>query len=90
GVRFPPDACGLKWYTTAKRAWTCSDIPTPPQHGHRIANLARPLAEFFRGEREPIATAEDARISLRMVLACYVSVREGRRVHIDDPRIDSV
>jgi len=27
---------------------------------------------------------------LRMTLACYVSTREGRRVALDDPQIDTV
>jgi hypothetical protein len=38
-----------------------------------IQGLAKPIAEFIRGERGPIATAEEGRISLRMVLASYVS-----------------
>jgi len=86
----PADACGLKWYTVAAGDWTCSDIPSPANHGERIAGLAGPLAEFLRGERPPIATAEEGRTALRMTLACYVSVREGRRVYLDDPVIAQV
>jgi len=86
----PADACGLKWYTVANGDWTCSDIPSPTHHGERIAGLAGPLAEFLRGERPPIATAEEGRTALRMTLACYISVREGRRVRLDDPAIDLV
>ena len=36
------------------------------------------------------ATAEEGRTALRMVLATYVSSREGRRVHLDDPAIADV
>ncbi len=86
----PPDACGLKWYTVGAGAWTCSDIPTPANHGERIAGLAGPLAEFLRGERPPIATAEEGHAALRMTLACYVSVHEGRRVLLNDPAIAQV
>ncbi len=86
----PAGACGLKWYTVESGEWTCSDIPSPPNHGERIAGLAGPLAEFLRGERPPIATAEEGRTALRMTLACYVSVREGRRVRLDDPAIAAV
>ncbi len=86
----PADTCGLKWYTVAHGDWTCSDIPSPANHGERIAGLAGPLAEFLRGERPPIATAEEGRAALRMTLACYVSVREGRRVRLDDPAIAQV
>jgi predicted dehydrogenase len=81
---------GLKWWTTENRAWSDSGIPSPPGHGTRIHALAEPLAQWFRGERAPIATAEEGRTSLRMTLACYVSAREGRRVRLDDPAIGKV
>jgi predicted dehydrogenase len=83
-------ACGLKWFLADRGEWVCSEIPSPTSQGVRISALAGPLAEFLRGERPPLATAEDARTSLRMVLACYVSTREGRRVRFDDPAIDQV
>jgi predicted dehydrogenase len=86
----PEGAPGLKWYLAAEGSWTHSDIPSPTSHGARIAGLARPLAEFLQGKREPIATAEEGRDSLRMTLACYVSAREGRRVRIDDRDVASV
>jgi predicted dehydrogenase len=86
----PADACGLKWYSTATGQWTCSEIASPSNHGARIAGLAGPLAEFLQGRRSPIATAEEGRMSLRMVLACYVSTREGRRVGIDDENIAKI
>ncbi|MCX7048897.1 MAG: Gfo/Idh/MocA family oxidoreductase [Candidatus Sumerlaeota bacterium] len=86
----PPDACGLKWYTTESSQWTYSDIPSPAAHGQRIAGLAAPLAEFLHGKRAPIATAEEGRAVLRMTLACYVSVREGRRARIDEESVERV
>ena len=55
-----------------------------------IAGLAGPLADFFHGRRPPIATAAEGRTALRMVLACYVSSREGRRVRLDDPAVGQV
>lgn len=48
------------------------------------------LGEFLRGERGPICSVYEGRDSLRMVLACYVSTREGRRVRIDDPAVYNV
>jgi predicted dehydrogenase len=86
----PPDAPGLKWYTREKQDWTTSEIASPPNHGHRIAGLAEPLADFFHGRRPPIATVEDGRTALRMVLACYISSQEGRRVSLNDPAIAQV
>jgi predicted dehydrogenase len=86
----PPATPGLKWYTQEKQDWTASDIASPPNHSHRIAGLAEPLADFFHGRRAPIATAEEGRTALRMVLACYVSSREGRRVFLTDPAIAQV
>lgn len=90
GAPRPEGAIGLKWYEVETGAWTYSDIPSPPNQGHRIAGLAEPLAAFLRGDRPPLATAEEGRTALRMVLACYISSREGKRVRIDDPGIDSV
>ncbi len=86
----PQNAVGLKWYLSADKQWTPSEIASPPNHGHRIAGLAGPIAEFLRGKRPPIATAEEGRMALRMTLACYVSTREGRRVRIDDPSVQNV
>lgn len=83
----PADACGLKWFTHESGEWTYSDIETPPNHGHRIGSLAKPLSEFFHGTRAPIATAEEGRTVLRMVLSSYLSSMEGRRVGMDESSI---
>jgi predicted dehydrogenase len=83
----PADAPGLKWYLHKDARWTDSGIASPAGHGERIAALAGPLAEFLAGRTPPIATAAEGRDVLRMVLATYVSSREGRRVAIDDPKI---
>lgn len=83
-------APALKWYSAESKQWTMSDLPTPAGHSERIAHLAGPLADFLNGRRGPIATAEEGRTALRMTLACYVSTREGRRVALDDPQIDTV
>jgi len=84
----PEGAVGQKWF--ADGAWTASEIPSPLNHGARIAGLAAPLAEFFQGKCPPIATAEDGRDTLRMTLACYVSTIEGRRTRLTDESIRQV
>ncbi len=85
-----PGAPGLRWYSAEEGRWIDSGIETPETHFARIRALAEPLAAFLRGERGPIATAEEGRTALRMVLATYVSAREGRRVRLDDAAIESV
>ena len=79
----PPDAPGLKWFLKGDKSWTNSAIATPDNHRRRIEALAPELLKFLRGERGPIATAEEARTALAMTLACYESAATGRRVQID-------
>lgn len=78
----PKGGIGLKWYRHGDAQWTESDIPSPAKHGERISALAKPLVEFVRGERPPIATAEEGRDVLRMTLACYESADKGKRVEV--------
>ena len=79
----PPDAPGLKWLLKGDKGWTNSAIATPDNHRRRIEVLAPELLKFLRGERGPIATAEEGRTALAMTLACYESAATGRRVQID-------
>lgn len=81
GVR-PPGAPQLKWYLTGKNEWTLSDLPEIKGQGERIAGLAGPLAEFLHGKRPPIASAREGRDVLRLVLACYESNQQARRITI--------
>lgn len=78
----PPGAPQLKWYLEKNREWTVSDLPEINGQGERIAGLAGPLAEFLQGKRPPIATAEEGRDVLRLVLACYDSAAQGRRINL--------
>ncbi len=78
----PSGGIQLKWYLADDGAWTVSDIPDIASQGERIAGLAGPLADFLRGRRAPIATAEEGRAVLRLTLACYDSAEQGRRVEI--------
>jgi predicted dehydrogenase len=83
----PEGQCGLKWQLNGVKGWTDSGIPSPASHGERIAWQATPLAGFLHGRRPPVATAEEGRNALKMVLATYLSNREGRRVTLDDKRL---
>jgi predicted dehydrogenase len=86
----PEGAAGLKWYKADTKQWTYSEIPTPANHSLRIRENAKAFAAFIQGKRGPMATVEEARNSLRMVLATYVSTREGRRVDLSDEKINFV
>ena len=86
-TRLPrPEMPGLKWFKEGDQDWQDSGIQSPAAHGARLGWQAEPLSQFLKGG-EPICTAEEGRNDLRMVLACYVSAREGRRVLIDDPKV---
>jgi len=76
----PKDARGLKWFLREKNDWTIGDVPEAPDHGVRIRGLAAPLAAFLNGKRPAIATAEEGRDVLRMILATYESNTKGKRV----------
>ena len=80
GVR-PPGGIQLKWWLQGS-GWTVSDVPEIMGQGERIAGLAGPLAEFLHGKRPAIATAEEGRDVLGLVLACYKSDRQGKRIKI--------
>ena len=83
----PVDACGLKWFDCNENKWIFSEIRSPANHGERIAGLAAQLAEFIHGCRPPLATAEEGRDVLRMVLASYVSDMNGKRVKLYNKEI---
>jgi predicted dehydrogenase len=76
----PPGSVQLKWHLKGSEGWTVSDLPDIGKQWERICGLARPLAEFLRGDRPPIASAEEGRTVLKLVLACYESAESGRRV----------
>ncbi len=77
----------LKWFLEGEEDWRLSKKLLPVGQWERIKNQAKPLADFLNGRRPSLCSAEQARDSLRMVLACYLSAREGARVRIDDERV---
>jgi len=79
----PPGGIQLKWFLQKTGQWTISELPDIKSHGERIAGLAGPIADFLRGKRPPIATAEEGRDVLRLVLACYESAEQGRRINLN-------
>ncbi len=88
GCRLPrvSGMAGLKWYKEGDADWTDSDIPSPAGHGERLKAQAKAFSEFLYGGRS-ICTAEEGRDALRLVLSCYLSAREGKRVNVNDGRV---
>lgn len=80
GVPRSDDAVCLKWMLDGDKDWTVSDDPGVREQGERISALAGPVAEFLHGGRPRIATAEEGRDVLRLVLACYESNERGKRI----------
>ncbi|MDI6829095.1 MAG: Gfo/Idh/MocA family oxidoreductase [Armatimonadota bacterium] len=79
----PEGAPQLKWWHEKDKIWHISDLPEIRGQGERIAGLAGPIAEFLHGKRPPIATAEEGRDVLQLVLACYDSAKHGRKVKLN-------
>lgn len=75
-----PEGHALKMFHYDTRKWEIFDIPKPVSQGERIAAVPRPWVESLVNETPPIATGNDGRIALELVLAAYVSAKEGRRV----------
>lgn len=86
GTKLAQTEPGLKWYKEGDKDWTYSDIPSPANQGVRLADQAGPLAAFLHGG-EPVCSAREGRDTLRLVLSCYLSAREGRRVSVWDERV---
>lgn len=87
GLPRPAGQPGLKYYMVGDKDWTDSGIESPTVHRQRLVDQAEPFAEFLHGKRGPICSVYEGREDLRMVLACYLSAREGCKVRIDDPRV---
>ena len=81
--RPPGGGAQLKWYLEKTGQWTVSDLPEIKHHSERLTGLAAPLAEFLQGQRPPIATAAEGRDVLRIVLACYESAHQGKRIQLN-------
>ena len=80
-TRLPPESTPLKLFQQGSGDWRKFDFPFVP-HGSRIGAVARPVIDYLKGERPPLATAEDGKVCIEMVLAAYESARQGKRIHL--------
>jgi len=76
----PTGATALKLFSVGGNDWQRFDFSADTPRGNRIRAVARPAVDFLLGKRGPIATAEEGRTVIEMILAAYQSSREGRRV----------
>ncbi len=78
----PPGVAALSIYRAGAAGWEDLGLDANRPHGDRIRAVPRPLIDFLRGDGPPLATAEDGKICVEMILAAYESARTGRRVLI--------
>jgi predicted dehydrogenase len=76
----PPGAAALKLYRKGAPAWERLDLPADTPHAARIRAVPRPLVDYLLGRHGPLATAEEGRMGVEMILGAYQAAREGRRV----------
>lgn len=76
----PPGAVALKLYREGAKDWEAFDLPADTPHGHRIRAVPRQAIDFLLGKRGSIATAEEGRICIEMILGAYASAKEGKRI----------
>ena len=76
----PAGAAALKLFRAGEKDWQVFDFAADTPHGNRIRGVARPAVDYLLGKREPIATAEEGKQCIQMVLGAYEAAREGKRV----------
>ena len=76
-----PEGTALKFFRAGTDDWEKFDFPFVP-HGSRIPGVARPVIDYLKGDGPPLATAEDGKVCIEMILGAYQSAREGRRVSL--------
>ena len=75
-----PDGPMVKMFKYGEDRWRTFDIPIPEGHFDRICDVPRPWVDSLVNETPPVADLNDGRVAVEMILACYESAREGRRV----------
>jgi predicted dehydrogenase len=78
----PPGATALRLYRAGASDWETFPFPADTPHRSRIKAVPRPLIDYLHGHSAPLATAEDGRVCIEMVLAAYQAAHEGRRVSL--------
>ena len=80
----PPGAVALKLYRTETSAWEVFDFPLVRHHA-RIQAVPRAVIDYLHGWRGPLATAQDGRVCIEMILAAYQASTTGQRINLSIP-----
>jgi predicted dehydrogenase len=76
----PKDAVALKIFRAGAKDWEHFDFPADTPHGARIRDVPRQVIDYLHGKRGPVATAEEGRVCIEMILTAYEAAREGKRI----------
>lgn len=80
-VPHPPGAVALKLFHATTGDWEYFDYPLV-KHGERIRAVPRAVVDYLLDRRGPLATAEEGRVCIEMILGAYQSARDGVRVNL--------
>lgn len=75
----PAGSAALKIFRAGAGDWETFDFPHV-QQWTRIKAVPRLLVDYLLGKRPPLATAEEGRVCVEMILGAYQAAREGQRV----------
>ncbi len=73
---------GVETVRAGEKDWQRLISPPTRRTATAFAAVARPAVDYLLGRRGPIATAEEGRVVIEMILAAYQSSREGRRIDL--------
>ena len=78
----PAEGTALKIFRAGGEGWQKFNFPVVPQAA-RIHAVARPVIDYLKGDAPPLATAEDGKVCIKMILGAYQSARAGQRVRFN-------
>ncbi len=79
GIPRPAGGVTVKIFREGAAEWEYQDFPHITQR-ERIGGVPRAVIDYLQGKAPALATADEGRICIEMILGAYESSREGRRV----------
>ena len=75
-----PDGPALKLFRYGNTDWETFDIPVPADQGERIRAVPRPWIDSLIQGTAPVATGQDGRVAVEMMLAAYKATRKSKKI----------